>query len=164
MRSLLIVLFSFWIYILPCEALERIIVNGKPSQLELEIKSIPNFPKKGIQTYYKEKNVLLYIDETLSPLTVSQISQVDAIIAAHVPDWTTEQKEQEYIIEIETNDFCSAELSALNDRINIMRDSINTDINNATNFSQIKTVLINMNAVYSTAFKKVTKCVRARAK
>lgn len=62
--------------------IERTVANANPTQLESEIRSIPNFPKTGISVYKRDSDYLVYISPDL---TQQQIDDLDLVIANHVP-------------------------------------------------------------------------------
>lgn len=73
-------------------ALERTVQDANPGQLETEIRSIPNFPQKGIGVYLMGQNdAWVYIDESEISLTQQQISDLDSTISNHVPNRTRRQ-------------------------------------------------------------------------
>lgn len=64
--------------------------------------------------------------------------------------------------EISGNDFCTGELADLTTRIQTVRDTLNTAIQGASNVSQVKAAMTNLNDAYATGFRKLLRCIRSR--
>lgn len=59
------------------------------------------------------------------------------------------------------NDLCPADLTAITTKIDAVKASLDTEINNITTLLNAKPVLLDLNAAYATALKKVARCLRA---
>lgn len=59
------------------------------------------------------------------------------------------------------NDLCPAELDAITAKIDAIKSTLDTEINGVTTLLTAKPVLLDLNAAYATAFKKVARCLRA---
>lgn len=62
------------------------------------------------------------------------------------------------------NDYCSAELSSIDTKLDALKAANQADINGITNIASAKTALTNINNRYDVALRKIAKCLRARAR
>ena len=88
------------------------------------------------------------VDGTLESVAEMTQAQKDAMDA---PDLAESQRQQEFTNEIDTNNFCTAELADLDTRIDTAVDAA------PNNIAGVKTLL-------KAALKKIARCVRARAR
>ena len=103
------------------------------------------------------------VDGILESVTEMSQAQKDAMDA---PDLAESQRQQVFTNEISSNDFCDAELADIASRIDQVKTTLDWRVDAAANnIAGIKSYLKNdLHPALVTAFKKVARCMRARAR
>ena len=100
------------------------------------------------------------VPDSVTEMSPAQKTAMDA------PDLAESQRQQAFTNEISSNDFCDAELSDIAARIDQVKTTLDGRVDAApNNIAGIKSYLKNdLHPALVTAFKKVGKCIRARAR
>ena len=109
--------------------------------------------------YWKcvDTNADSVLDDVVSMSSAEQ-SALDAPSAAEAA------LQQNYTDEIAANDLCTGTLAEFITRIDAEQTAIQTAIDASSNLAQAKAAMTTMNTKLAAAFKKVAKCIRARAR
>lgn len=91
-------------------------------------------------------------------VAMSQVEQ-DAVDAPALADAALHAS---YDTEVASNNLCTATLAEIDSRIDTEKAAIDTTITSASNVAGVKTAMLNANARYAAAFKKVARCIKSR--